>query len=102
MTDAELIEEFIEVEPDEGSGTKIYVKMIEWEGQIPATHPVCAVTLKGIPSQERLDKEFQKILNRKKFFRVCSECGERNPIGWMLTEMGICQQCGTEHHGIVY
>jgi ribosomal protein L40E len=102
MTDAELIEEFIEVEKDAENGTHIYVKMIEWNGQTPFTNPVRAVTLKKPPSEERLDREFKKILGYKKYFQVCSECGERNPVGWMITEMGICQQCGTENHGIVY
>jgi ribosomal protein L40E len=102
MTDAELIQEFLEVETDNQNHTHIFVKMIEWDGQRPYTTPIRAITLKKRPTQERLDREFQKILGYKKYFQVCSECGERNPVGWMLTEMGICQQCGTNNHGIVY
>lgn len=44
----------------------------------------------------------QRVLETKRYFRVCKDCGERNPVGWMCTDMGVCHECAERNHGIVF
>ena len=101
MPDEELIKEFIRVEKAE-SEIKILVCMIEWESPSePISKWVVATVLAAETSESGVEDTTIAILDDSRFFRICTECGERNPIGWMHDEQ-ICQSCAEENHGVVY
>jgi len=49
--------------------------------------------------QADTDQAVIKVLRRRKYFKVCKECGERKPVGLMWEE-NICQGCGERNHGL--
>ena len=42
-----------------------------------------------------------RLLKRRRFFRVCSLCAKRNPVGWMHNSR-ICHACAERTLGVVY
>jgi ribosomal protein L40E len=102
MTEAELIREFITVRYD-GRRTLISVNTIIWNGaHSPESRPVIAASIEGHLSKRALKSEVSKVLMSDRFFSVCTDCGERNPLGWMLSEEQICHECAVRNHGIVF
>jgi hypothetical protein len=100
MNDAELIDEFFRVERDDES-TRVLVKTISWHGHKPVGSWVLGKTLPADTDDETVDETVQRLLRYKWFFRVCEECGERNPIGWRHGDL-ICQSCAERILGVVY
>ncbi len=101
MNDAELREQFIRVEPSE-RGARILVCTIDWDD--PHT-PVSTwvegrIMARDTPAAD-LDRAIDELLAHRRYFRVCEECGERNPDGWMHTDR-ICQRCAETNHGVVH
>ena len=41
------------------------------------------------------------ILDDARYFRVCRECEQRKPAGWMHNDR-LCQGCAEAVHGVVY
>lgn len=102
MTDEEVIHEFIQVYKGADS-VRFYVRRIDWEGpHTPTTTMVNVTSVEGELTEADIQSEIIRISNDPKYFMRCDECGELNPVGWMLPEMGICQECGTRNHDIVY
>lgn len=101
ITDQELMDEFIRVERISTEIT-VSVCVIEWHGpHTPVSHWQQVYLLPLDSSERKIQATIKRVLNRKQFFRVCQECGERNPDGWMHSKE-ICHSCAERNHGIVY
>lgn len=48
-----------------------------------------------------VDTARQKLLQRKRFFSICGECGQRNAAGHMHSAK-LCMSCAEGSHGAVY
>ena len=101
MTDRELRKEFIRIEktPNE---VQIFVREIRWEGPHTPSHTwAVGKRLPATASDAEIEEATVRILEDDGYFRVCNECGERKPVGWMLNER-LCQECAQANHGVVY
>ena len=100
MEDSELIKRFIRIEGGK-SGVKISVCQIHWKGPYtPLSHWKKAKTLSPKASIEEVEQATQKILHNPRYFQVCVDCNERNPVGWMTGNW--CHSCSEQNHDIVY
>jgi len=101
MNDDDLIKEFFRTNITE-KGIQVLVCMIEWHG--PYTSTTKWVVVKHLP-QGASEKEVQDYmmgkLKDRRYFRVCQECDEQNPVGHMH-DQHICQDCAERNHDIVY
>jgi hypothetical protein len=101
MDDHELAQRFIKIEPEAGS-INVFVCKIGWSGShSPVSTWEFTVKINTDILSTEIDAEIHKILNNKRYFQVCKECGERNPCGWMHSR-NICQSCAERNHGIVH
>jgi len=101
MNDRELREEFIRIEKTQNE-VQILVHEIRWEGPHTPIHTwAVGNRLSATASETEIENATAGILEDDGYFRVCNECGERKPLGWMLDE-DICQGCAQAKHGIVY
>jgi len=99
--DAQIIKEFIKVEKTDRC-VKIFVKHISWPKVYePHSEWIEGDTLPGKASQSEIQDAVKRVLENDRHFRVCQECGERNPTGWMDNDR-ICQGCAQANHGILY
>jgi hypothetical protein len=81
---------------------EIQVEMIEWpHPHTPTSSWHTIDKLDKFTSQEVIDEIVEKTLSDKRYFKVCNECNERNPVGHMHDNK-ICQSCAENNHGIVY
>lgn len=99
--DTEVIASFIKVE-QQSSKLRILVCSISWESSHEPTSnwEVAAVLpLKSLPGE--IDSKIQEILQDQQYFKVCQECLQRNPCGWMHNH-SICQGCAEKNHGVIY
>ena len=102
MDDNDLIKDFVRRTTTD-AGVTIEVKVIGWDGpHTPVSSWMTAAKVKGTPSPEKLQKAILRVLENKRYFRVCRDCGERNPVGWMTGDMGVCHSCAERNHGIVF
>lgn len=82
--------------------TVIEVADIHWLGThnpFAVWHPVCVLPCDAESS--RIDALRIKLLDRKKFFLRCTECGLRNAKGHM-DSAALCMGCAEKNHGVVY
>ena len=100
MTDSELIKEFIRVERND-SEVLLEVCKIDWEGHTPFSNWENAISLPTTAADEDIQSASVGILNDPAFFRICEECNERKPNGWMH-DGKICQSCAERNHGVIY
>jgi hypothetical protein len=101
MNDHELRGEFFRIKRA-SSATRILVREIGWRGaHAPASSWVAAARLPEGASEADVEAAVLAILQDPKFFRICTECQERHPLGWMHNER-ICQRCAERNHGVVY
>ena len=101
MPDRELRKEFIRIETTQNE-VQILVHEIRWDGPHTPIHTwAVGKRLPATASEAEIDKATVGILRDDRFFRVCLECGERKPLGWMLNE-NLCQECAQANHGVVY
>ncbi len=101
MNDRELLQEFLKVDRTE-SGIRILVRRIRWNGPAePVSTWVVGQDLHPAATKAETEAAARGILEDDHYFRVCRECGERNPLGWMHDE-AICQGCASDNHGVVY
>ena len=101
MNDTDLIADFIRTVPAADGGTVVEVCVVSWPHphEPQSTWCVAAVVPAGASLKE-VDQAVAKVLRDRKYFRVCTECGERKPGGWMHDNK-ICQRCA-EKQGVVY
>ncbi len=101
MNDTELLKEFIRIEKTQNE-VQILVREIRWEGpHTPIPTWAIAQTLPAPASESEIENAAARILEDHRFFRVCLECGERKPLGWMQSDR-ICQGCAVANQGIVH
>lgn len=102
MNDANLIADFIRTVPAHDGGTVVEVCTISWPLPYdPQSTWVAVSVLPAGSSQKGVERAMAKVLRDKRYFRVCQECEERNPVGWMHNTK-ICQSCAEKHHGVCY
>ena len=99
MTRSELVTEFISIDSYPGKAT-FHVAKISWDGHTPNREWVKHSEVEGELTDTKKDTVISKILSDKKFFKICKECSEVNPVGWMH-DSKICQSCA-EKQGVVY
>ena len=101
MTDRELRKEFIGIEKTQNE-VQIRVHEIRWQGPDTPIHTwAVGKSLPATASESEIENATASILEDHRFFRVCLECGERKPLGWMHDEE-ICQGCAVANHGVVH
>jgi hypothetical protein len=99
--DAQIIKECIKVEK-----TDLYVKILvehtSWlRPHEPYSEWMEGETLPGKVSQSEIQDAVKRVIENHRHFRVCQECGDRKPTGWMHNDR-ICQGCAEANYGIVY
>ncbi|HIF94373.1 MAG: hypothetical protein ABGX04_00140 [Myxococcales bacterium] len=101
MNDLELRKQFLRIERG-GGGVRLLVCEIHWDGPGNSVSAwVVDQHLPGTATDAEVNTAASGILEDNQYFRVCAECNERNPLGWMHEEQ-ICQGCAVANHGIVY
>ena len=78
-----------------------YVMEIEWRGPHEPEgvwHPV--TVLPALASLDTISRQLKKLLRRRNYFVVCTECNEFNAAGH--TDGGICHSGHTKNDGVVY
>jgi len=81
---------------------EIQVCMIKWpHPHTPKSTWHTIHKLDGFTSQEVIDELVEKIFLDKRYFKICNECDQRNPIGHMHSN-NVCQGCAEQNHGIVH
>lgn len=99
-SDAKLAAEFFRTKSDK-TNRSLQVRKITWNGvcnPISRWQTIKRFELDVTPDEiaaATLDE-----LDNPRFFRICSECGERKPVGYMSAE--YCQGCGEKNHGLVH
>lgn len=101
MNDKELMDEFTDVRSG-ANGIALRVLRITWpHPHEPKSQWYTVTTLPIGTSLSDLDNARRDLLANPEHFRVCTECNERNPVGWMNDD-SICQGCAERNHGVVY
>lgn len=80
----------------------IEVAEIHWLGPhspFVVWHP--AVVLRSGTSPNTVNQMREALLNRKRFFSTCNECGLRHAKGHMNSP-NLCISCAERNHGVVY
>jgi hypothetical protein len=62
-------------------------------------HPV--VVFASGTASEKINDSRKALLNRKRFFLICGECGLRHAKGHMEAPR-LCMSCAEKNHGVVY
>jgi hypothetical protein len=101
MSDAYLIERFMQVREEEGR-TLLEIAIVEW----PHPHEPRLAWHKlrswaEPPDATILAEAQEKALRNRRFFRDCELCGERCNRGHMH-DAKTCQGCAERHLGIVH
>lgn len=97
----ELREDYIRIKRSQDA-VVILAGVISWDG--PATPILEWKVVRRLPADtgpEKIEKAVAAVLKDPEFFLVCTECGERLPVGHMFTDE-ICQSCATRKYGVVY
>lgn len=101
MNDQELIRQFIAVERTPAQ-IAIKVCQIRWpHPHNPESHWHVAMILAPTATESETEAAVGQVLHDRRYFRVCEECGTRQPDGWMFGD-AICQSCAERNHGVVY
>ncbi len=101
MNDRELRKEFVRVERTEKK-VQILVHKIRWDGPHTPIHTwAVAESLPNTASEAAIKNAAARILENPRYFRTCTECGQRKPLGWMQNDR-ICQECAVVNHGVVH
>jgi hypothetical protein len=95
------LDEFIKIK-SLGDELEIYFVDIIWKSpHTPESQDVLIYTLPLARWKKEKGKYVSRILNNKKYFRVCGLCGEINHRGHMH-DTYICQRCAERHYHAVY
>lgn len=100
MTDEQLLREFVKVESTDDA-IVISIMQISWDGpHTPVSKWKKVRSLPATATEATIQHSLRQILEDQRYFRICPECSQRNPNGWMMAE--YCQSCGERNHGIVF
>ena len=81
---------------------RIHVCVISWDGpHTPVPTWELAAELPEDSSEEEIQASIVKLLNRKKYFKACNKCNERNPVGWMYSS-NRCMECASKYDNVIY
>ena len=102
MNDSDLANEFIRQEAV-GQSVHVLVRLIEWHGgpANPTSRWKLIAKINIADAESKLGPAIRRVLDDRRYFGRCEECGERNPAGWMHSEK-LCQSCAEANHGVVY
>ena len=101
MNDRELLDEFVRVERTDDR-VRILVREIHWDGpHTPVSTWVNADNFPATATEAEANAAASRVLEDARYFRVCRECEQRNPVGWMHDDR-ICQGCAEANHGVVH
>ena len=100
MTLPEYLAEFIIIRP-QGDQVEIYFDDFIWEGHTPVSHQVLLYQIPLAKWEKDKGKYISRILNNKKYFHVCGQCGKVKHHGHMH-DTYICQECAQKYHHVVY
>jgi hypothetical protein len=100
MTLPEYLSEFINIKPQDDQ-VEIYFNDLIWDGHTPVSNEVLLYQIPLAKWEKDKEKYISRILNNKKYFRICGLCGEVNHSGHMHDAF-ICQGCAWEYHQVVY
>lgn len=102
-TDNDLIRHSIRTVNDADSDRiVIEAQVVHWDGPYtPVAEWVQAAELPADAPKTDIDKAVIKVLRRRKFFKVCSECGKRKHSGHMF-DQETCHGCAETKYGVVY
>ena len=100
MTIPEYLAEFIKVKSHDDQ-VEIYFHDFIWEGHTPVSQEELVYKLPLARWEKDKEKYMSRILNNKKYFRICGLCGEINHTRHMH-DAYICQSCAVAHHHVVY
>ena len=98
--DSDLIDEYFRTET---IGKKMVVQTCQpqWDGPYPAEMKWKKVaSLPANSTPQEIKQAIRDVLMDNRYFRVCPECRERMPVGYMME--GYCQACGAKNHGVVF
>jgi formylmethanofuran dehydrogenase subunit E len=104
MNNHKLIRKFIKVEKRENE-TVILVCSVQWKSSYePVLQWTVAKTLETNSLKSEVDRQVNKILKDKRYFCVCSECGECNQVGqtMMLQDKCLCHGCAEKNHRVLF
>lgn len=98
--DQALLDDFtrIRIEPD---AIVLEIQTLAWDGHTPETHWEEVKRLPPTTKESEITKQHKQLLQRRRFFRVCTVCNERQPNGCMHDDE-ICQSCAEKTLGVVY
>lgn len=98
--DQELLDSFTRIrhEPD---AIVLEIQSITWHGHTPEGHWEEVKRLDPTTKDSEVTKQHKQLLQRRRFFRVCTICNERKINGWMHNDE-ICQGCAQKTLGVVY
>lgn len=101
MNDRELLSEFVRIERTVDL-VSILVREIHWDGpHTPVSTWVKADDLPATATEAEASAAAARVLRDRRFFRICGECEQRKPTGWMDDDQ-ICQGCAEQNHGVVH
>lgn len=101
MTDNEILDGFTAVQYGP-QGVVLRVRRITWRGpHQPRSRWQTASILPTDISPTDIEVRRRQLLNNSTYFRVCAECQERVPVGFMHGGT-ICQSCAQRNHSVVY
>lgn len=101
MNDRELLDEFVRIEWTDDR-VRIFVREIHWDGpHTPVSTWVDAGDLPATATETEASAAAARVLEDARYFRVCRECEQRKPVGWMHNGR-ICQGCAEVNHGVVH
>jgi len=99
--DKEVLKELVRTIKSD-MGIKIQVCWITWpHPHEPKSHWHTVEILPVNSPAKTIRERKQALLENEKYFTICKECKERNPIGWMNVS-DYCDGCAQLNHGIVF
>jgi hypothetical protein len=85
-----------------GEIVEIYFTDVFWESpHTPATREVLVYTVPLASWEKDKEKYTSRILNNKKYVRICGLCGGVTHRGHMH-DAYVCQGCAEAHYQVVY
>ena len=102
-TDDDLIRDSFRTRHDaDNNRTVIEVELTHWpHPHEPESEWIEVSELPSTVTPEEVGEAVIKVLRRRRFFKVCSECGKRFHSGYMYDRV-TCYGCAEEKYGVVY
>lgn len=97
-----LVRDFTRVR-SAGTGICLDVKLVSWDAgpHNPQESWVEIERLTDTSEPGLIADRRRRLLNNRRYFRICEVCAERRPVGQMH-DTRTCQGCATRTLGIVY